>query len=177
MADHGWIERIVRTLLVSEAQVDREKWAEEVRQRIASAQLRFETLLRLVNAQTIESSALDVALSATLAGLVALIVPLFERAESAVATTAVGLMIIPALLLAYGLFGIRTATPRAILVEKLVTEDLQSITGAARTVLRGYELNREKLGGKRVLHRLAIQIFALLIFLWAVPMAWRFVLG
>ena len=104
MGDHGWIERFVRAFLVG-SQFD--DTVAELRRRVATERFQFETFLNLVNAQTIESGAVDATMGVALAGVIAIMFPLFERASNTVATIAVLLMVIPAPHSRTGCFGFR----------------------------------------------------------------------
>ncbi|HTD38530.1 MAG TPA: hypothetical protein VK669_13550 [Candidatus Limnocylindrales bacterium] len=146
----------------------------ELRRRIATERFRFETFLSLVNAQTIESAAVDATMGVALAGLIAIMFPLFERAATVVASVAVVFMVIPALALAHGLFRIQTESPREILVLSLDAEDPRSIAWSAHELAKGQETNRERLLGKRALLRFSVRVTSGLILVWATTFAWRF---
>jgi hypothetical protein len=111
MGDHGWIERFVPAFLKGSECDDNIRL---LRRRVATERFRFETLLSLVNAQTIESGAVDATMGVALAGLIAIMFPLFERASTMLATVAAVLMVIPALALAHGLFRIQTEARRRL---------------------------------------------------------------
>jgi hypothetical protein len=171
MRDHGWIERFVRAFLTAS---ECDESIRLLRRRVATERFRFETFLSLVNAQTIESGAVDATMGVALAGLIAIMFPLFERASTTVASVAVLLMMVPALALAHGLFRIQTENPREVLVVSLDAEDPESITWSAQELAKGHETNRERLLGKRALLRFSVRVTSVLILVWATTFAWRF---
>jgi hypothetical protein len=171
MGDHGWIERFVRAFLKGSECDDSIRL---LRRRVATERFRFETLLSLVNAQTIESGAVDATMGVALAGLIAIMLPLFERASTALATAAAVLMVIPALALAHGLFRIQTEGATEAFAVRLDAEDPNSITWSAHKLAKGHERNRERLLGKRALLRFSVRVTSALILVWATTFAWRF---
>lgn len=171
MGDRGWIDRFVRAFgMGSECDEN----VRELRSRVATERFRFETLLSLVNAQTIESGAVDATMGVALAGLIAVMFPLFERASTIIATVAVALMIVPVLALAHGLFRIQTESPSRGLAVRLDAEDPDSITWSAQKLAKGHEANRERLLGKRALLRFSVRVTFGLVIAWATTFAWRF---
>jgi hypothetical protein len=140
---------------------------------VATERFRFETLLSLVNAQTIESGAVDATMGVALAGLIAVMFPLFERASTIVATVAVVLMVVPVLALVHGLFRIQTESPNRV-VTRLDAADPDSITWSAHKLAKGHEANRERLLGKRALLRFSVRVTFALIIVGATTFAWRF---
>lgn len=165
---NGWLERLVRTALLTGAELHETHRCERRHERFDDERLRFETMVRMVSAQTFEIGALDATLGVGLAVLSGLAIPMFEHAEGYIALVSAWFMVGPILAVSVGLFRIRTESPVVSLVTALRANE-SSMRKATLELATGYEANREKLLGKRALLGFAVLLTAVLVATWAIP--------